>query len=314
MIPSIHPAQPSPNRTGALSRISLSAIIVTHDNAADIRYCLYSLPWKSRGFEAIVIDNHSGDGTRGILHEFRGRFPERRLKIIENMRNMGFAHGVNQGFANAHGRFIAVLGPDTRVLDNALFRLVSILESRPAIGIAAPQLISSCGSVHFSCRRFPGYRDLLLELTALPRLFPSRFHPSWKMPEFDHAQEKRVQQPEATCLVMRKETVKSIGFMDTRFPMFFNDVDWCYRAFLQQTVILFTPGARIWHRKAGSVSTHRISMIWKSHQGFYRFFEKYRRKAWQRILNQFIGFLLVVAALYRTAAVMARRVPGRFLV
>ena len=165
----------------------------------------------------------------------------------------------------------------------------------------APQLIDQKSRILSSCRLFPAYKDLLLELTGLPRLFPHYIHPGWKMPYFDHSYEKTVDQPETTCVMVSRKTLDTIGFMDEQFPIFFNDVDWCHRFRENGWDILFYPKVKVMHKKGSSVYAHRIPMIWKSHQGFYRYFRKWHCATWgQRILNQIILFLLIITAVLRS--------------
>jgi N-acetylglucosaminyl-diphospho-decaprenol L-rhamnosyltransferase len=171
--------------------------------------------------------------------------------------------------------------------------------------------VDPSGMTQPSCRRFPVVRDALLEMTGLPRLFPRRFRPHWKMPEFDHASTARVEQPEATCLMVRRQAFEAVGPMDERFPLFFNDVDWCRRIRESGWDIVFFPVAVVGHVRGASVNRVPVMKIWKSHQGFYRYFAKYRTSAWGKATNTLLGGMLAVTAVFRAGFATLRTDAGK---
>ena len=69
----------------------------------------------------------------------------------------------------------------------------------------------------------------------------------------EEAEAVEVEQPEATCVMTRKDAITCVGMMDERFSMFFNDVDWCRRFRLEGWKIVFIPTARVKHLKGSSV-------------------------------------------------------------
>ena len=276
-----------------MEQTDLSIIIVTYNNEASIRSCLNSLPWETVNFNACLIDNRSTDTTISIIEEFGRKLSKDRLVLISNNRNIGYAGGINQGLELCTGEFIMLLGPDTAALPGSFAKLLLFMQSNRKAGIAAPQLINKNGEVQPSCRRFPTYKDLIIELSGLPRLFPKKFRPAWKMWDFDHRTRAEVDQPEASCLIVRRAAFKDVGFMDEQFPIFFNDVDWCRRYKKNGWKIFFFPEARIEHLRGGSILSNRVPMIWKSHQGFYRYFRKYSDKQQQKPVMLILMFILM---------------------
>lgn len=278
----------------------ISVIIVTYNNQHHIQQCLFSLPWNQYDLETVIVDNHSRDGTRNAILSFCNQFPQYRIFPIWNALNVGYAKAVNQALEKCHAPWILLLGPDTVLLQETISILLSTLYKNPNVGIVAPQLLTHEGKIHPSCRRFPKVADLLLELTGLPRVFPKKWEPRWKFLEFDHKTQREVEQPEATCLLIRKEAIDSVGGMDERFFLFFNDVDWCRRFWQKGWKIRFVPEAKVYHLRGASVNQTPCIKIWKSHQGFYRYFQKYREKKGEWIRNQILGIFLIVTAGFRT--------------
>lgn len=283
---------------------TLSIVIVTYNNATTLRDCLDSLPWDRVQIEVRLIDNRSTDATRESIDTYCREYPHRALFTVANPFNAGYAKGVNRGFRDSTGRFILLLGPDTVVYPDTLEAMMDYLQAHPDVGLVAPQLVDPIEAVQPSCRRFPTYADVLLELSLLPRLFPKWLTPRWKMPDFDHRSRRDVDQPEATCLMTHRGPLLDVGLMDERFPMFFNDVDWCHRFRLRAWRTVFLPEIRVRHIKGASVYANRIPMIWKSHQGCYRYFVKYNRSPSEKCINPLLGFILVWAAVIRSIPYM----------
>jgi GT2 family glycosyltransferase len=220
--------------------------------------------------------------------------------LIQNRWNAGYAYGINQGLREAGDNAVLILGPDARLLDHAVDHLFKGFGGESDIAMVAPQHIDKTGKIMPSCRRLPRYRDLLYELTGLPRLFPKVHTAGWKMPEFDHNKEQQVEQPEATCWLIHPDLLKRGFRMDERFPLFFNDVDWCYRLKESGLKILFIPDAKIEHEGGESVLQQPIPMIWKSHQGFYRYFAKIHSNGVMMAANHLLALLLITAATIRS--------------
>jgi len=105
-------------------------------------------------------------------------------------------------------------------------------------------------------------------------------------------------------MLIRATNLQQVGLMDERFPIFFNDVDWCKRFQLNGLKIYFVPQAKTIHHRGTSVSVNRAAMIWKSHQGFYRYFQKYYTSMGHKILNFHVGFLLIITALFRSLPIL----------
>lgn len=298
----------------ALHPPELSVALVTFENEADIGACLSSL--KSNigplEVEVIVVDNASTDGTGRALDEWIGQGVGEggfRMQRLRNSENLGYTRAMNQALRRAHGKKILLLNPDTRIEPGSLQVLAAYLDAHPDVGVVAPQLLNADGTVQPSCRRFPRRRDLLIELTGLPRLFPrSPRWGRWKMADFDHDEQRDVDQPQGACLMTRAEVLEGVGLLDERFPMFFSDVDWCRRVWQAGWRIVFVPEAKVVHRKGASVYRHRASMIWSSHRSFYDYWCKYASvRPRDRLLNMLLGAALWLAAVMRAAGSMVFR-------
>lgn len=82
-----------------------------------------------KNLEILVVDDYSTDN--GVL--VVKRYKDKRIKIIENSKNMGIAYTRNIGFDNARGEYIALLDSDDIALLDRIEKQVKFLENNPDI-------------------------------------------------------------------------------------------------------------------------------------------------------------------------------------
>ena len=279
----------------------ISCLIVTYKSEKTIGDCLTSVCSDLNGYSAeiIVADNDSQDKTLSIVQDFSENNSV-SIKTIKNEYNFGFARAVNQCIATAKGEIILLLNPDTVIHSGFFERMIKALRDNPNIGIVAPQHVNNSGSVIVSCREFPTHLSLLSYVTGLSFLFPrSPTLSGWKMGYFDHKTSRIVEQPMGAAMMVRMKEIETVGYMDERFWMFFNDVDWCRRFRDIGKVAYFLAEARITHFCGQSVKHKPVSMIITSHRAFYRYFKKYFRGFKWMIPNFIAATILLLTAILR---------------
>ncbi|HEY9713590.1 MAG TPA: glycosyltransferase, partial [Chroococcales cyanobacterium] len=209
--------------------------------------------------------------------------------------NKGFAAANNQALKVCQGRYVLLLNPDTEIEPGALKTLIDFLDSHPRAAIVAPQLLNSDGSVQRSCRAFPTFSGMLFELIGMSKIFPNqpRFR-EYKMLDWNHDDERQVDQPEGACLMIRRSVIDAVGILDEGFFMLFEEVDWCYRIKEAGWQIWFTPTARVVHHYGQSIKQVKAKMILSSHRGLYRFWSKhYRKNRWYLDLPAYSGLMML---------------------
>jgi GT2 family glycosyltransferase len=265
--------------------MKLSIVIVSWNTRELLRACLTAVKAEIDDpahlllaeTEVFLVDNASKDGSAEMVGE---SFPW--VKLIANADNLGFAKANNQAIKLCTGRLILLLNPDTEVQPTALKVLVDFLDAHPKAAIVAPQLLNTDGSIQRSCRAFPTFKGMLFELMGMSRFFPDqpRFR-EYKMLDWNHDDEREVDQPEGACLMVKREVIDQVGLLDEGFWMLFEEVDWCYRIKQQGWQIWFTPTAKVIHHYGQSIKQVKAKMILSSHRGLYRFWKKhYRQGRW----------------------------------
>lgn len=242
----------------------LAIVIVTHNSADEIEACLAAC--KPEAQTVVIIDNASTDGSA-------------RWATIANAHNAGFAAAVNQGIAATSEPLILILNPDCR-LKGGLLAMTSLF-SDPAVGAAGGLLLNPDGQPQtgFTVRRFPTWANQVCEIAGINRLWPGNpLNRRYRCLDLDLTREQDVDQPAGAFLMVRRTAWAQLGGFDENFyPVWFEDVDFCYRLKQSGWRIRYTPQAKATH--AGGHSVNKLS--WRCKQmHWYGSLLRYAAKHW----------------------------------
>lgn len=225
--------------------MDLSIIVLNYKTKRLLRECLRSIRFAAPRFsyEVIVVDNGSGDGTPQMVCT---EFPEHVL--VESPENLGYAGGNNLGLARARGRHVMIMNPDIFVRDGALEELVRWLDAHPDVGMVGPRLVNGDGSSQESHYRFHTLVTPLLRRTPLGRTaWGSRKLEAFVMKDAEPAGPAEVDWLLGGAVVARREAVAQVGFLDERFFLYFDDVDWCRRFWEKRWKVVYLPHVSLIH-------------------------------------------------------------------
>jgi GT2 family glycosyltransferase/lipopolysaccharide/colanic/teichoic acid biosynthesis glycosyltransferase len=254
--------------------VDVSVVIVTYNSRTVLEPCLESL--KTQGLfdstEVIVVDNASSDGTPALV---RDRYPW--VQLHAGSENLGFSRGVNVGIHHAKGRYFLILNPDTVVREDAIEKLYTFMEKTPDAGIAGPKLVFHDGNLQPSCRRFYNWKVLLFRRTFLGKIFRnSRAVSDHLMEDFDHESTRAVDWILGAAMMVRREAVQSVGLMDERFFLYFEDVDWCYRMKQKGWVVYYNADAVVVHNYARQSAQSVLNRSFVAHlASLVRYYDKW---------------------------------------
>ncbi len=249
---------------------ALSFIIPNWNHKQLLYECINSIRATIGGlsYEIIVVDNASTDGSREFVFK---DFPE--VEWIQNSTNLGYAKAVNQGVEASQGGFFFLLNNDIVVMENTTERLKGFLERNSDAGAVVPLLYYPDGRLQISSRRFPTPAAILLEKLRIKKFGPFK---KLKLTTDEHLLGGEVQQPMASALMVRRECWDAVGPMDERFPIFFNDVDWCYRLYRNTRYkIYLCTEARALHHEGASVKRMGYRKEIELYKGLLRFYLKH---------------------------------------
>ncbi|MBC7805661.1 MAG: glycosyltransferase family 2 protein [Akkermansiaceae bacterium] len=255
----------------------VSVVIVSYRVRDVLRDCLNSL-FAGGGLdgvtsEIILVDNASGDGTAEMVcADFS---PVRSIALGENR---GFSGANNVGLAGATGRTLLLLNPDTLVPRGAIAGCVRYLDAQPAdVGAMGCRVAGPNGVTQWECARravTPG--DEIARAFLLDRVFPrsDRFNRE-RMPGWDRADERDVESLLGAFMLVRREAFATVGGLDERFFLMYEDTDYCTRLRQAGYHIRYYPEVTITHLGGQSWKQERVATYTNSHIAALQYMEKH---------------------------------------
>ncbi len=216
MMPAMGPPPPTaatlpPHGVSALADAPCSVVIPCHGGAELTRECIASLLSQRPAppAEILLVDNASPDDTAAL------GAVDRRVRVLRQPHNLGFAGGVNAGVRAAREPYVLVLNNDTRATVDLVAQLLAELAADPGLGAVAPlsNHVKGAALLPIGDRgsTAAGRAQLQTDLAARPRV-------------------QHVATLAGLCLMLRRATFAEVGFFDERFGHGnFEDDDFCLR-------------------------------------------------------------------------------------
>jgi len=253
--------------------VDFTFAIVNWNTREPLQRCLRSILAESGGYETqiLVADNASEDGSADLVEtEFPG------VELVRNARNLGFAAAHAALFPRSRGRYHVLVNSDVELTSGCLRALDERMQSDTRIGILGPQFVGPGGAIQPSCRRFPTLARQLAEATGLGRIFPKSRLNAHRMGEFDHRTPASVDQVMGAFFLIRASIVPEVGTLDTRFFMYYEEVDYCLRARGAWYTVFFEPAARVRHLGGASSNRVRVLTVRRTMRSMHHYFRKHR--------------------------------------
>lgn len=280
--------------------IQLSICIVNWNTRDKIRECLNSIFNHNEGLsiEVIVVDNASSDRTGEMI---KREFPN--VILVENKENLGYGKANNIAIMRCVGEYILLLNPDIVLFEPCFLKMIEFLELKKQAGILSCQLINKDGLIQKSFfENFPTplselYRGLFLKKAV------EALHVQNNVPKFE------VAWVVGACIMMKSETLKSLGGFDERYFMYAEDMDLCYRVRRLNLKVYYSENIKMMHYHGESSKKQKIAhysalmqkestyIFIRDRYGVHKGFEY--RLAWIFIALMRIGLLLTLFPWYK---------------
>jgi GT2 family glycosyltransferase len=228
-------------------KISLvSAIIVNYNSQDWLDECLASLEAQTCPVtEIILVDNGS---LRDPAEWLQIHYPGVRSLRIEP--GHGLAYALNRGIELATGDYLLLLNPDLTLQPDALEQMLNIIRENPDCAAVAPKLrflwapafLNGLGN---HVNPFSWGAD-----NGLGHLDLGQFDAWTELPSACFA-----------AALLSRSAWQSTGPLDEGFPMYYEDVEWCYRARLLGRKILAAPRAIGYHALGQRVHTGQSTLL-----------------------------------------------------
>lgn len=273
----------------------ITIIILNYNGWQDTIECLNSLfdidvPFDSI-LQVVVIDNGSTNESASILFDYllnQGKnvafvseddiektYSEDYI-IIHNSTNYGFAGGNNIGLRFSKKNetdYFVLLNNDTIVTRGFLSPLLDILEKDENIGIVGPEI-----------HEYYNRDEFILGGTVELKKCSGYHHYNTQK-----ANKKSISFTSGCLWVIRREALEKCGYLDERFFLYVEDVDYCYRMIKCGYGITCTKDSVIYHKESRSTEC-KPSIYYYNTRNRFLFCKKHLNKA-ERV-QFYIYFLL----------------------
>lgn len=233
---------------------NVTIIIVNWNGIADTVNCLSSikrLKKNSIDLRTIVVDNGSTNDSVRVLQK---KFPWVTTLALKS--NLGFTGGNNEGMKEAMkqgAQYIWLLNNDTLLHTDAL-RLIEAFDDNK-VGIAGSKIYFSPGHEYHAARYQDRDRGKVFWYAGGLVDWKNMYASHEGVDEVDHGQyDKLKQTPFITgcSMMIKRSVIESIGYLDDRYYLYLEDLDYCMRAKIYGFELVYYPYSILWHVNAGS--------------------------------------------------------------
>jgi GT2 family glycosyltransferase len=182
--------------------------------------------------QIIVADDASGSEHLDALRAIEG------IEVVVGEKNCGFAANVNRGLRATDPECdVVVLNSDMEARAGWLACLQYAASQEDDVAIVGARLLYPDGRIQFA-----GTQRNLGALEWFDHRY--RFKPADWGPA---ALPGPVLAVTGACMYVRRQAIERIGLMDECYPMAYEDVDWCLRAWQAGMRVMYFPGASLYH-------------------------------------------------------------------
>jgi GT2 family glycosyltransferase len=189
-------------------------------------------------YEVIFVDNGSNDDSEIAFARIAHDFSRVEVKVVKIKENCGYSKANNLGVKEANGKYVVLLSNDIRVSRDWLRNAIAALESNERIGVA---------------------QSMMYQLDN-----PSKPDPMGNYIDvfgFNHPflsskdTVKEVFYCEGAVMFIRRQMLsETLGLFDESYFMFYEDIDFCWRARLMGYTAAVLRESVVYHRRGGTVS------------------------------------------------------------
>lgn len=231
--------------------MQLSVIILNYNVRYFLEQCVLSVQAALQHIdgEIIVIDNNSSDDSCQMM---KTRFPH--IKFIENKGNTGFPKGNNIGVAEAKGKYICILNPDTVVAEDTFEKILNTKNWQLNTGILGCKLIDGTGNfLPESKRGIPTPWVAFTKIFGLYNFFPKvQLFNQYYAQHLTENQSGNVEILVGAFMIMKRDLYNEVGGFDEKCFMYSDDIDLSYMVLKKGKVNYYFSETTVIHYKGES--------------------------------------------------------------
>ena len=219
-------------------RPSVTTVILNWNGLEDTRACLESLRNVSYpSLRIIVVDNASENDEGSRLEAEYSGF----IELIQNDRNVGFAGGANVGIRaalEAGTDYVLLLNNDVTVDQGFLEAMVLAAGRYKRLAALSPRAY------------FDEPRDVIYSTGGVVNVWTgvARQVGRGEKDGGQFAVAGRRDYADGLCMLIPVEALDKVGLFDEEYFAYWEETDWCVRAWEEGLRCYYVPEAKVWHK------------------------------------------------------------------
>jgi GT2 family glycosyltransferase len=273
-------------------------VVLNWNNANDTIECIKSiLMIKHTRYQLYVVDNFSTDNSIETICRYlqkikahyrrvneldleRVRLEKFRVIIVRSDSNKGYSGGNNIAIKFIVSKnladYIWILNNDTIVGENALTSMVEMADSEPRIGIVGSKIldyynkeqIRTAGGGRVDCQR---------GITKHIAMFEPQ---DWNGPVM-------MDYVTGASMLIKKELIEGIGSLDEGYFLYWEDVDYSFRAVEHGYKLAYCKDSLVWHKESATTGRDLVRLYYWYRNALY-FFKTHKPPNYQKTIIRLI--------------------------
>lgn len=245
----------------------LAVVVVTYSPGETLERCLDTLrKATTRSYTVILADNGSVDGEPEKAAE------RPNVTLLHTGGNLGYGTGANRGVAELGPEYgwIVVANPDLEFGPGSLDTLLSAADRWPRGGAFGPLIREPSGEIYPSARLTPSLGKGIGHAVVGTVWRDNPWTRAYKQSDTS-VEEREAGWLSGSCLLMRRAAFDSVDGFDSRYFMYFEDVDLGDRLTRAGWLNVYVPSAEVVHIQGHSTARSSDKMLAAHHESAYRY-------------------------------------------
>jgi N-acetylglucosaminyl-diphospho-decaprenol L-rhamnosyltransferase len=260
----------------------LAVVTVTYSPGETLELFLDTLSKATnRRVRVVLADNGSTDGVPE-----RAAAERDHVEFVPTGGNLGYGGGANRGVAALSDDvgWVVIANPDIEWREGALDVLLDAAKRWPRGGAFGPLIKEPNGEVYPSARLLPSLGRGIGH-AVFAKLWPANPWTREYRQEKAEITERTAGWLSGSCFLIRREAFDSIDGFDSRYFMYFEDVDLGDRLGKAGWLNVYVPDAEVVHIGGHSTAKSSSRMLAEHHRSAYRYLaDRHRGARWKPLL------------------------------
>jgi N-acetylglucosaminyl-diphospho-decaprenol L-rhamnosyltransferase len=245
----------------------LAVVIVTYSPGETLERCLDTMEKATtRPVTVVLADNGSVDGApeKAATRE--------NVTLLHTGGNLGYGTAANRGVATLDKSigWIVVANPDLEFAPGSLDVLMEAATRWPRGGAFGPLIREPSGDIYPSARLTPSLGKGIGHAVVGTVWRDNPWTKAYKQSNTS-VTEREAGWLSGSCLLMRREAFDSVDGFDSRYFMYFEDVDLGDRLAKAGWLNVYVPSAEVVHIQGHSTARSSEKMLAVHHESAYRY-------------------------------------------